>query len=1294
MKSQTVFKAFAALMIAMLVFSALPARPAAAATNPSIVVNGDFEAGNLGFTSNYTYVAPAPNALVPEGLYTITTNPHNVHSGFNSRTDHTSGSGNMFVGNGDANTSKIVWQGSINQDLVVGQTYDFSAYVLNADGGENAKLTFKAGGVTIGTIEVTSTNWVRLYGSFVADAIRPTLYLTNAQSAAGGNDFAIDDINIYAQGTHTPPSAGSTASTTVVTDSVDPAVVGGSVTYTATVTSGAVPLAGNVDWYQGDTYLGTSALNGAGQATYTTSWGSIGTKRIQGEYQGNGTYAVSYDWEDTDVITCSAPTVGSINPTSGTTLGGTNVIITGTGFQQGSCPITGVTFGGTGALSYTVDGPTQITASTPAKTTGPGAVPVVVTNSVGSGTYNSYTYVCPTPTITSVNPNTDDLAGGNTVTITGTHFNDAGCAVTSVQFDNPVDVPAPKAAGITGNTGTTLTVLAPSAPYPAGAPGAPADGTYPAGGGQQVDVIVNAPGGTATKPLGYVYVPAPTVTDVDRATQSTPGTTDYDNNAGPVAGGQVVQIFGTNFKSSYATGANWTTTNVMFGGAGVMASCTVNSATQLTCTTPNNPYPASTPPYVVDVRVVTPGGDETIGNDLYLYVPPPTITHLSLDVGPTTGGSPVVITGTNFMTSPLASYGAHGLTWTTDALQFGGTDAAAYTVDTATQISSTTPPHLAGQVNVNATTPGGTNGNDANNQFNYVQQSYFAVEPNYGSTLGGTTVILNGVGFTGTTAVTFGTTPATCTVNSDTQITCTTPAHSAGLVEIVLTGGPSGERHYPDSFTYVPPADGVQPNAGPTSGGTTVTITGVGFDGTTTVTFGGSTAACTLTDATHLSCITPPHAGGTFDVVVAGPGATTFVNGFTFVPPSAYADIYPNYGPIAGGTTVTIHGTGFAGATFVKFGLTNAASFTVDSNTQITAVTPGHVAGTVNVVVTTPSGDVTYVNGFTFTGTDLPLAPFSVPANGSETTGTGPNQLQVTFDEQVMHGTQLGDPTNWPFSAMNPANYMLVEAGANGVFDTLTCWGGVVVDDINVPINSVASYNDVTFNATLNVNNGFSLYYGYYRLFACGTTSIKNPAGVKLNGGLDDTRYTFRFVPATPLAAAEAPAALPATGFAPGMMTVLPAQPAEKAYTALGDLWLEIPRLGVQIPIFGVPASEDGWDVSWLGRDAGWLAGTAFPTWAGNSVLTAHVVDVNGNDGPFAHLNWMWYGDQIIVHAFGQQYIYEVRAVKLVSPDNSYWVTKHEELPWLTLVTCKGYDAATDTYKYRVVVRAVQVAIQ
>ncbi len=180
----------------------------------------------------------------------------------------------------------------------------------------------------------------------------------------------------------------------------------------------------------------------------------------------------------------------------------------------------------------------------------------------------------------------------------------------------------------------------------------------------------------------------------------------------------------------------------------------------------------------------------------------------------------------------------------------------------------------------------------------------------------------------------------------------------------------------------------------------------------------------------------------------------------------------------------------------------------------------------------------------------------------------------------------------------------------------------------------------------------------------------------------------------TPVSTPAAAILLPATGFNPGQKTILPEQPLNKAYPYLDDLWLEIPTLGLNIPIVGVPLIDNKWDVSWLGDQAGWLNGTAFPTHAGNSVISAHVYDASGNPGPFVNLGTLVWGDQIFIHAFAQEYEYSVQDVLQVVPGAISTVLRHEEYPWLTLITCQGYDETSGSYRTRVVVRAVQVAIR
>lgn len=302
------------------------------------------------------------------------------------------------------------------------------------------------------------------------------------------------------------------------------------------------------------------------------------------------------------------------------------------------------------------------------------------------------------------------------------------------------------------------------------------------------------------------------------------------------------------------------------------------------------------------------------------------------------------------------------------------------------------------------------------------------------------------------------------------------------------------------------------------------------------------------------------------------------------------------------------------------------------------------------------------------------------PANGVTITPT--SSLQVTFNEDMLHDGSDA-------AADYADNYLLVEAMGDG-FQTTTCNDTDFTNDTRISVNTaVYSNNDGEgpYRATLTVNGGIALPAGTYRLLVCGTTSVEDLVGNKLNGGTD-TVVDFR------VRAQANPDTLPQTGFAPGVITRLPLQPAADQYADLGSLWLEIPSLGVAAPIQGVPVAGGEWDVSWLGDAVGWLEGTAFPTLAGNSVLSAHVYDANGQPGLFKDLDTLKWADKLIVHAYGQAYVYEVRQVEqYVQPHDMTSVLEHQDYPWLTLVTCKGYDEVQDTYLWRVVVQAVQVEI-
>ena len=331
----------------------------------------------------------------------------------------------------------------------------------------------------------------------------------------------------------------------------------------------------------------------------------------------------------------------------------------------------------------------------------------------------------------------------------------------------------------------------------------------------------------------------------------------------------------------------------------------------------------------------------------------PTVTGVSPVSGPLTGRTVMSITGTGFT----------GAT----AVTFGGTRATTFTVISNTSITATTPSGSVGTVSVNVTTPDGTSAN--NSFYTYAPMpTVTGVSPASGPRDGGTSVTITGTGFTGATAVTIGVVAViSFTVTSNTSITATTPPGSGpASINVTTPDGTSANNSF---YTYVPipTVTGVSPASGPRAGGTSVTITGTDFIvGATTVTFNGVQATgITVTDSTHITATTPPGAGnpGVVSVNVTTLGGTSANNWFytyTTLPivtvVSNGTQYNPAHGSSTGGTVLSIIGIGFIGATAVTFGDTQATTFTVISNTSITATTPSGSVGTVSVNVTTLGG--------------------------------------------------------------------------------------------------------------------------------------------------------------------------------------------------------------------------------------------------------------------------------------------------------------------------------------------------
>jgi len=138
------------------------------------------------------------------------------------------------------------------------------------------------------------------------------------------------------------------------------------------------------------------------------------------------------------------PTLSGISPASGSTAGGTPVTLTGTNLTGA----TSVSFGGT-AAKISGDTGTQITVTSPPGSAG--AVNVTVTTPAGTSNPESFTYVAPPPTVTSIDPSCGGSGGKTLVTITGTNL----AGATSVTFGSLGGV------SISSDTATQITVYSP-----------------------------------------------------------------------------------------------------------------------------------------------------------------------------------------------------------------------------------------------------------------------------------------------------------------------------------------------------------------------------------------------------------------------------------------------------------------------------------------------------------------------------------------------------------------------------------------------------------------------------------------------------------------------------------------------------------------------------------------------------------------------------------------------------------------------------------------------------------------
>ena len=673
----------------------------------------------------------------------------------------------------------------------------------------------------------------------------------------------------------------------------------------------------------------------------------------------------------------AAPTIASLAPALGITAGGAVVTVTGTNLGN----VTSLTVDGT-AVTVGANSATGFTFTTPAHVA---AVVAVIATTAGGSATTSFTYADP-PTLTTVAPAAGPLAGGNAVVLTGSNFTATGTIVTF----------GAAAAAVTFNSATQVSVTAPS-------------------GTGTVNVTVATAGGSATKIAAYSYAQAPTLTQVAPVSGPIAGGTAMTLTGTNFTAGSVVMIGGlaattiivvdpqtiTATSPAHAAGAVGVAVTAA-GGTATLASGFTYVAVPVApvVTAPNTGVvQTTTTPVVTGTAianaivtiylngtqagqvVASAGGAWSFTPGVALPQGVNTVHATASNAGGTSANStsnsftidsvapaaPVVTTPTNGATIGTTTPTILGTAEATAlvTLTIDGGAGATTSADVGGNWSYTT-----GVLTRTAHTVAATARDAAGNVSSTSGISTFtiatppivtSVSPILGTTAGGSAVTIVGANFIGATGVTFAGSSAGFTVGSDTQITATTPAGSAGAAVVRVTNA-AGPGSVDGSYTYVaPPVAMAQVVATPFDTAVAITLAATNAPTSYTVTTGPlhgsvSGAAPTLTytpDTTYRGTdnigFTATNGGGTSlpaTIVITVNDPTLTLTG---TPPpgasgTAYAFVFSTGGGTAPYSYAVTAGALPAGLTLTPTGTlsgTPSASGSFPLTVIVTDSTPG-----------------------------------------------------------------------------------------------------------------------------------------------------------------------------------------------------------------------------------------------------------------------------------------------------------------------------------------------------------------
>ncbi|KZS45797.1 hypothetical protein AWU65_07675 [Paenibacillus glucanolyticus] len=633
------------------------------------------------------------------------------------------------------------------------------------------------------------------------------------------------------------------------------------------------------------------------------------------------------------------PQILEVVPNKGPQEGGTKVLIKGDYFMPGAS----VFFDGN-AAAVSKNSATALEVISPAGAL-PTSVDIVVTNPDGStiSRDDAFTYI-EGPEIVSIEPKVGARTGGETVTLNGERFKE-GMKV----FFNATLVPA------TFVSNNQITLVTPK--------WVKAD---------VVDITVENPNGQKdVMAKGFTYEdPNPEITSVSPS-------------SGPLSGGTMVYIKGSNLKSG---------AKLVWGGV------EQNSYTYINSGEIRVKSPAWQTAGFVSLKIINPDGKEVVISNAFEYLAPPdpTLISVSPNSGLVSGGTTVTISGTNIPNGTKVF--------------FNEIEVPIQSVN-ATQVVVVTPEWAVPEkVNVGIQTTSGFSA-VLQGAFEYLPlpkppaPSINSISPASGLVTGGGIISINGSNFVNGLTFNFGQEKLSYTYANSSLIRVKAPAWALpGKVTIKITNPDGQSAEHIDAYEYLPlpgpSLSSVSPNLGPISGGTTVRIIGTNFKSDSKVYLANQEMPATYISANELRIMSPewPSAESVDVKVLNSDGQSALLSGgFTFeVPPRPPAptiiSVAPNSGPQAGGATVSIKGTNFTADSVIDFGGVTVSG-TLLSSSELRIRTPKwDTAATVDISISNSDGQSALLaNAYTYIAPPEKPNPVvtSVSPNSADLPGGG-----------------------------------------------------------------------------------------------------------------------------------------------------------------------------------------------------------------------------------------------------------------------------------------------------------------